>query len=71
MSEEQSEADRMAFAIEAALPIIRDMWNSFPYAEIDGDEEAITELRDAAHSWREAQARRKHAMLTEPSENAE
>jgi hypothetical protein len=47
-------ADRMAAAIEAALPVIVDMFAAFPYAEQAGDDEVFNELRAAARAYREA-----------------
>jgi hypothetical protein len=44
-------ADRMARAIDAALPLINDMWRRFPYAEQPGDDEVMTELRFAAAEY--------------------
>jgi hypothetical protein len=57
-------ADRMAVAIEAAVPIIQHMWGSFPYAELEGDDEAMTELRMAAKAWRDFQL---DAMTVRPA----
>jgi hypothetical protein len=51
-----SRADRMAAAIEKAMPLIVDMWASFPYAEQPKDDDVMTELRRAAQSWREFQS---------------
>lgn len=48
----ESKAARMAEAIEKAMPRIVEMWEAFPYAEQPGDDEAMTELRQAAKAWR-------------------
>lgn len=49
-------ADRMAVAIEGVTPVIVGMFEAFPYAELEGDDVAITELREAARAWRQFQA---------------
>lgn len=53
-------AARMATAIETAMPLIKEMWASFPYAEQEGDDEAMTELRRSAASWREYELLMQH-----------
>ena len=50
-------ADRMARAIETALPLIDDMWGQFPYATQTGDDEVMTELREAVAAYRRETAR--------------
>jgi hypothetical protein len=49
-------AARMAAAIEKTLPISQEMFEQFPYAEMDGDDEAFAELRDAAATYRKMDA---------------
>ncbi len=48
---EHISGERMAAAIAATLPIIAEMFAAFPYAEKDGDDIAIKELRDAHKEW--------------------
>lgn len=50
---DREHARRMAAAIEAAMPRIVDMWGSFEYAEMPGDDEAMEELRRSAMDFRE------------------
>jgi hypothetical protein len=51
----EARAERMASAIEAALPLIDDMWNQFPYATKNKDDETMTELREAVKAFRRLQ----------------
>ncbi len=54
MASKEQIGDRMAEAIAEAMPRIIDMWGAFPYAEQDGDDEAIYELQRAAKAWLDA-----------------
>ena len=56
---------RMANAIEAVLPLIRDMWASFPYAEMPGDDAKVRELDDAAREWRRAGGARQKVLRSD------
>jgi hypothetical protein len=38
---------RLTVAVLEALPRIVDIWDNFPYAELEGDGEALDELRAA------------------------
>lgn len=49
----KSSAARLASAAEQALPIIIAMFEAFPYAEQDDDDEVMQELKDAAKAFRD------------------
>lgn len=48
-------AERMASAIEAALPLIDDAWEQFTYAGNDRDDKVMTELWEAVKAFRRLQ----------------
>lgn len=49
-------AGALAYKVEQALPIIASMWEAFPYAEQDGDDEIMSELRQAFSAYAKAVA---------------
>jgi hypothetical protein len=51
----EARAERMASAIEAALPLIDEMWEQFSYATCDKDDEIMSELREAVKAFRRLQ----------------
>ncbi len=63
-----SVAENMADAIEQAMPRIRNMWESFPYAELDGDDECMYRLRRSAEAWRNFQLSMQYAHPAAPED---
>jgi hypothetical protein len=63
-----SVAENMADAIEQAMPRIRNMWESFPYAELDGDDECMYRLRRSAEALRNFQLSMQYAHPAAPED---